>query len=176
MNQEMMAEIRESIRGFRLPRYHEIPAVGLYLEQTVKYINDCLARVQSEPITGSMVSNYVKRDLLSNPVKKQYSREQIAYLIFIALSKTVLSMDDLRLMISVQQRTYTPERAYNYLCSEFENLLEYVFGIKPMIDTVGIEHTDEKIMLRNAIVTAAHKIYLEKLFAALQKQEREQAE
>ena len=32
MKQQILEEIRQSIRGFRLPRYHEIPSVGLYLE------------------------------------------------------------------------------------------------------------------------------------------------
>ena len=175
MNREMMEGIREGIRGFRLPRYEQIPSVGLYLEQTVQYINECLAAVNQEEITGSMISNYVKRGLLDNPVKKQYSREQIAYLIFIALAKNVLSMENLRLMISVQRKTYTPQRAYDYLCSEFENLLEYVFGIKESIDTVGVDHTEEKIMLRSAIVTVAHKVYLDKLFDAMQQESKEKA-
>ena len=31
-----------NIEHFHLPTYREIPTVGLYLEQTVKYINECL--------------------------------------------------------------------------------------------------------------------------------------
>ena len=31
------------IEQFRLPRYREIPDVGLYLDQTVKYVNRYLA-------------------------------------------------------------------------------------------------------------------------------------
>ena len=78
-------------------------------------------------------------------------------------------------MISVQRKTYTPQRAYDYLCSEFENLLEYVFGIKESIDTIGVDHTEEKIMLRSAIVTVAHKVYLDKLFDAMQQESKEKA-
>ena len=39
------------------------------------------------------------------------------------------------------------------------------------LDTIGTENSDEKIMLRNVIITAALKIYLGKLFSAIQKQE-----
>ena len=79
------------------------------------------------------------------------------------------STDHVKLMIAIQRETYTTERAYNYFCNEFENILEYVFGEKSALDIVGVDNTNEKIMLRNAIVTAAHKIYLDKLFGALQK-------
>lgn len=167
MKQEIITAIRASIEGFHLPRYREIPNVGLYLEQTTKYIADVLAPLSEDVITPSMISNYVKRGLVSNPVRKQYDRDQIAYLIFAMCAKKVMMTEHIKLMIAEQKKTYTPEKAYNYFCDEFENILEYVFGIKEMPDVVGVENTNEKIMLRNAIVTAAHKIYLDKLFVAL---------
>lgn len=176
MDQAIKESINQSISGFRLPRYHEIPGVGLYLEQTVKYISECLAPLTREAITGSMISNYVKRGLVANPYRKQYDRDQIAYLIFIAVSKTVLSMEDIRLMIRVQQKTYKPQIAYDYFCSELENILEYIFEKKNALDLIGADNTDEKVMLRNTIITAAHKIYLDKLFAELQKSEAAQSE
>ena len=81
MKQETKNRICLSIRDFRLPRYSEIPNVGLYLEQVTKYICEYLAPIQDNAITGSMISNYVKKGLVSSPVKKLYNREQIAYLL-----------------------------------------------------------------------------------------------
>ena len=43
-----------------------------------------------------MVSNYVKKGILSHPVKKKYTRDQIASLLYIVVSKTVLSMENNR--------------------------------------------------------------------------------
>lgn len=168
MDWEIKEQLSTTITGLHLPRYHEIPGVGLYLEQTVKYINECLAPLTEEAITTSMVSNYVKRDLVDNPTKKQYSREQIAYLLFIAVVKNVLSMDEIRLIITIQKDSYSSEVAYNYFCSELENILAYIFGQKLELDNIGSDNTDEKIMLRNIIITAALKIYLGKLFSGLQ--------
>ena len=175
MDQDIKEQLSVSITGLHLPRYHEIPNVGLYLEQTVKYINDCLAPLTTEAITPSMVSNYVKRDLIPNPQKKQYGREHVAYLIFIAVVKNVLSMDDIRLIINIQKRTYSVQRAYDYFCSELENVLAYTLGQKEELETVGTENTDEKIMLRNVIITSALKIYLGKLFAGLQQDQGKEA-
>ena len=168
MNQEHKEQLALAMCSLRLPRYHEIPNVGFYLEQTVKYINECLAPILEEAITTSMVSNYVKRDLVDNPQKKQYGREQVAYLIFIAVVKTVLSMEDIRLLINVQKRTYSAQVAYDYFCSELENVLAYTLGQKAELDEIGVENTEEKEMLNNVIITAALKIYLGKLFAVMQ--------
>ncbi len=171
MKLETKNRICRSIQDFRLPRYSEIPNVGLYLEQVTKYICEYLAPIQENAVTGSMISNYVKKGLVSNPVKKQYNRDQIAYLLFIALAKNVLSLDNLTMFIRLQQRTYSTERAYEYLCDEFENTLHYVFGLKQELDSVGMDSTDEKFMLRSTIITVAHKIYLEKCFAAIAEEE-----
>lgn len=167
MKETSKQHLMDTVRDFRLPRYNEIPNVGLYLEQTSKYIAECLAPLLDAAITSSMISNYVKKGLISSPVKKLYDRDQIAHLMFIMLAKSVVSLDNLYLFIRLQERTYPTERAYNYLCEEFENLLQYVFGLKDSIETVGVDSTDEKLMLRNTIITIAHKVYLDKCFEAL---------
>ena len=170
MRQQVTDEIKTSIENFRLPRYDEIPDVGLYLEQTAKYISNLLKPLEDISITRSMISNYIKQGLVSNPVKKQYSRDQIAYLIYIAIAKTVLSLDHIRLFIQMQQQTYDNPIAYNYFCMEFENVLFYVFGFKDSAEQIGKDRTNLKIMLHNMIITVAHKIYLDKCFNYIEKE------
>ncbi|MBR2801795.1 MAG: DUF1836 domain-containing protein [Erysipelotrichaceae bacterium] len=167
MNEEIKKEISESIRGFRLPRYREIPDVGLFLEQVSKYLLQNLSPLQNISITPSMISNYVKMDLIRNPVKKQYDREQIARLLFITVAKTVLSLEDIRLLCELQRETYPDERAYDYFCDELENMLYAVFGLKEKPEEVGIDSTDEKILLRSTIIAVAYKAYIDKCFAAI---------
>lgn len=160
-------ELLDSIRDFHLPKYNEIPNVGLYLEQTSKYITDALSPLFTNAITGSMISNYVKKGLVSNPVKKQYDREQIAYLIFIAVVKNVISMDDIKLCIDIQKKTYKSVSAYTYFAEELETFISYVFGETSLSEERGLELDSEKRMLRNIIITVAHKIYLEKYFSLM---------
>ena len=168
MTREMKDKITESVRCFRLPRYEEIPNVGLYLEQVTKYISDCLAPLADVNITGSMISNYVKRGLVKNPVKKQYDRERIAYLIYIAVAKNVLSLDNIRTLLDMQKKTYDIQVAYDYFCMELENIIFYVFGLKDSVSTVGSDDTEEKMMLRNTIITVAHQTYLDMFFRVIQ--------
>ena len=168
MEQAVKDAIKASVQSFQLPRYEEIPNIGLYLDQTVKYVSEYLAPLQSISLTSSMVSNYVKQGLLEKPVKKLYHREQIAYLFFIATAKAVLSLEDIQLLIGLQRKTYDAKTAYQYFCQEFENILFFIFDLKESLDEVGVDSTDEKAILRNTIITVAHKIYLDKCFSALQ--------
>lgn len=173
MKQETKVRIAASIQDFRLPRYHEIPTVGLYLEQTAKYISEYLAPLEEGSLTPSMISNYVKKHLIDSPVKKQYSRDQIVYLFFIAMAKNVLSLDALTGFIALQKRTYDLPKAYNYFCEEFENLLQFSFELKDVMENVGEDSTDEKRLLYTCIVAIVQKIYLEKCLEAVAAEERE---
>lgn len=163
-NNTFNESITKSIEGFHLPRYEEIPNVGLYLDQTAKYINEYLTLFPDLEMTPSMISNYVKKGLISRSVKKLYSREQIAYLIFITFSKSVLSMDNIRLFIDIKKESYESKKAYDYFRLELLNVLGHVFELKETLETVGCDNTQEKLMLRNTIISVAHKLYLEKVF------------
>lgn len=173
MKNEMKQQISQPIRDFRLPRYHEIPNVGLYLEQTAKYISEFLQPLEEGALTVSMISNYVKKHLIASPVKKQYDRDQIAYLFFIAVAKSVLSLDALSNFIQVQQHTYPIGVAYDYFCEQFEKLLQYTFELADTVEIAGDDSTDEKRLLFSCIVAITQKIYLEKCLAAIAKEQSE---
>ncbi len=155
----------DTIRSLHLPRYGQLPDAGLFLEQASAYIDQCLGELPGLRLTGSMISNYVKKGLLTSPVRKQYNREQIAQLIFITLAKTVLSIEEIQLVLQVQQRTYPMQRAYNYFCRELEQSLQYVFGCTPLPPAPPSEQTTEVLVLRSIILTVAHRLYLTARFA-----------
>lgn len=159
------------IKGFRLPRYKEIPEVGLYLDQTAKYINGFLAPLGCMEITTSMISNYVKQGLINKPVGKQYYVDQIAHLIFITVAKSVLSMENIALLFEMQRKVYTDQVAYDYFCSELENMLYFIFGLKDSVDNIGNTASHEKEMLRSLIIAVANIIYLSHGFERLKERE-----
>ena len=171
MTQKMKDEIANSIRDFRLPRYEEIPDVGLYLEQTTKYINGFLEPLPESTLTASMISNYVKKRLIASPLRKQYSREQIAYLIFIALAKNILSLDALANMVNLQQRTYDLPRAYEYFRQEFEGLLRFSFELTDTLESQWANQTDESRLFHTCIASLTQKLYLERCLQAIAAEE-----
>lgn len=167
MNQSLNTEIVKSIQDFRFPKYQEIPDVGLFLDQVAKYISSFLEPLGDITVTGSMISNYVKKGLVDNPVKKLYYRDQIAYLFFITLAKSVLSLENIQLFIDIQKQSYDAKTAYEYFCHEFEAVLFFQAGLRESLKPLEPDASDEKRMLRNTSITLAHKIYLDKYFAKL---------
>ncbi len=138
--------------------------MGLYLEQTTRYINSVLEPLGYIEITNSMISNYVKKGLVTSPVKKQYSAEQIAHLLVIVILKNVVSLENISELFLRQKNIYTDEVAYNYFCHELENILQFQFGLKDAVEDVGVTSSFEKKMLRSAIISVSHMIYLHACF------------
>lgn len=160
----MKRRMAEPIRGLHLPRYAEIPNVGLYLEQVTKYINSFVAPLGCLEITSSMVSNYVKKGIIPKPSKKQYYAEHIGYLFFVLLAKNLVSIENAGLLIEMQKSTYTLPVAYDYMCAELENQLFYLFGIRDTLDDLGVTESDEKELLRSLIFSAASVIHMNACF------------
>ena len=162
--------IKKSVETFRIPRFHKLPDVGLYLDQTTKYINGFLSPLGWE-ITGSMISNYVKKGLITNPVKKQYSAQQIAYLFFIAIAKSALSMENIKKLLDIQKELYEPQVAFDYFCNELENMLHVIFGVSDTVKSIGVTNSEEKEMCRGLIIAVAHIVHLKTYFEKLENEE-----
>ena len=167
MDMNIKLALADSMREFHLPRYAELPNVGLYLEQTVKYINQCLKPLGCIEITSSMVRNYVKQGLIINPVQKQYYADHIGYLICITILKQAVPLEYLNKLFFRQKSTYTNQIAYDYFCTEIENILYCRFGLKDTVEDIGVTSSIEKEMLRSAITAVSHMIYLHACFRQL---------
>lgn len=148
------------IDSFALPKYEEIPDIGLYLEQTVNYINQVYAPLKIS-ITSSMLSNYVKKGYIEHPINKKYYAPQIAYLLFFLPVKQTFMTENIYELFTLQRRTYPLETAYNYFASQLEGILQYLFGIcsEPPADTDG-ELSFAKRTMQSVITAMAHVIYL----------------
>ena len=171
MKTETKCRVAACAAGFALPRYRDLPAVGLYLDQTVQYVNACFRTFCGVELTPSMVSNYVKKGILSHPVKKKYTRDQIASLLYIVVSKTVLSMENIDTLFKMQRQHFSAAQAYDYFCDELENCLPYVFGLRHTIRDLAEDAGEEKLLLRSTIISAANKMYLDCAFAVMRQEE-----
>ena len=166
MNEEYRRQLAEYVAEFHLPRYRELPDIGLHLEQVTRYAS----RYVPSQLTGSMVSNYVKQKLIPGPVKKSYYQESIAYLIFLSYIKAVMPLEDIRLMMEVQKSSYELQVAYDYFCDELENLLQYVCGLRETPAVVGSTRSQEKELLRTALLSITYKIYLDQYLRLIRKE------
>lgn len=152
-----------NISNFRMPRSSEVPTIGLYLDQTTKYINEVLRPLGCVEITPSMVSNYVKKRYIPKPVKKLYDRNQIMYLMFIALAKLVLNMDNIEAFLKAHPAP-VDDASYDTFCDKFESMLRYVFrcGDKPE-DIGSYDDMTERFSI-SLITAVVHYIYLNDCF------------
>ncbi|MGN0706926.1 MAG: DUF1836 domain-containing protein [Faecalibacterium sp.] len=171
MEQETKRRIAACAAGFALPRYEELPQVGLYLDQTVQYVNGFFAAFPGVELTPSMVSNYVKKGVIGHPVKKKYTREQLASLIYIAVAKTVLSLENIDTLLKMQRDHCLASTAYNSFCTELESCLPYVFGLRKETPSLSEQVTDERFLMRSTIFAAANKMYLDCCFMALHQEQ-----
>ena len=70
--------------------------------------------------------------------------------------------------MQLQQATYPTDVAYEYFRRELKNMLSYVFELKDLPqDMTTTPQTEQKTMLRNAVIAIAHKIYLDQYLIAL---------
>ncbi|MGM9942093.1 MAG: DUF1836 domain-containing protein [Bulleidia sp.] len=101
-------QLRTCITSFTIPSFHEIPDIGLYLDQVSKYINSYLEAFPEMNVTPSMISNYAKQKLISRVNKKTYTRVQIAALILIVLLKNVISIENIRRLLVEMETKHQP--------------------------------------------------------------------
>ena len=55
---------QNNLARVRFPRWKELPTLGLYVDQVVAIVNEQLNHLGIEPLTKSMVNNYVKKKVI----------------------------------------------------------------------------------------------------------------
>lgn len=81
-----------------IPDWKDLPAIELYLDQVLLYVNQVTAPLlpaTEKALTPSMINNYVKNGYLPKPVKKKYGRSHLARLIALSLLKPVFAIQDI---------------------------------------------------------------------------------
>ena len=158
----------EKILEFKMPRYEELPAIELYIDQVLKYIETVFEPLEickdEKPLTASMVNNYVKKGVVPATVKKRYSRPHIAYLFIVYIAKQNFTIDEIGRMVKIQNENYDIEVAYNYMCDELETILKAVFSEEPMIADNTKTNDPQRFFVRSPLIAFVNKIYTQKLF------------
>ncbi len=99
-----------------IPTYEQIPALGLYLDQTQYILEQALRPLTGDGegcITGTMITNYVKQKVIPPTCKKRYNREQIAQLMVALLLKRVLSAQEICRVLCELEELHDPAKAYD---------------------------------------------------------------
>lgn len=80
-------------RHLRLPSWEELSPLDLYMDQVIDEVNQYIVPLTETLITKTMINSYVKKGLVNKPIKKRYSRINIAQIIVVSLMKSAFSLD-----------------------------------------------------------------------------------
>lgn len=165
--------LKDRLQDFKLPRYKELPSIGLYMDQLLQIIETSLCPIFGDNgtkwITTSMINNYIKQGLVKKTHSKKYDREHIASLLYIFCVKNVMPISDIQKLFSLQQQTCDMETAYDYFCREFEAALKTTFAGGTISLDIENKKSEEAFALRLSAITAAQQIYLNEYLAEIKK-------
>lgn len=158
-----------SIDEFHIPRWNELPNVDLYLDQIVNLINSSLSPYiffngdykENQILTKTMINNYVKNNLIEAPVKKLYSKTQVAKLFVICVLKQVYSMQDIDSLIKITLVDSTIQETYDNFCNLFEEALMCTYNKKDFIDKNS--SNDNLYLLKSVLLSCSYKIYVQNI-------------
>lgn len=159
-----------NIENFHMPRWNELPSVDLYLDQVVTLINSCLTPYiycgnnkdkEACILTKTMINNYVKHEIIEPPVKKQYTKLQIAKIFAICVLKQVYSMHDIQNLLKIALSGSTAHNAYDTFCNLFEKALQCTFNKIDFIDKN--RGNDNVYLLKSVLLSCSYKIYTQNI-------------
>lgn len=108
------------MEAVHFPKWKELPTLGLYVDQVVTVVNGYLASLEVEPLTKSMVNNYVKNKVIQAPIKKKYAVNQLVDLLLIGFLKTSFTIEEIRKGIAQITINSYPQKAYDYFVEILE--------------------------------------------------------
>ena len=153
------AEYVELIRELRLARYADIPAIDLYMDQLLTYIDAQLRPLvapDEKLLTASMVNNYVKVGMIPRPAGKKYDREHLAMLLMICVFKQALSMESIsRLLGFLCERDV--RTGYDQFCAIIRRIEESAKGGR--IELFGDGMDEREMALRSGVMAALCTIH-----------------
>ncbi len=155
--------------GFHIPRWEELPAVDLYMDQVITLINANLGaffgRVGVHPVTKNMINNYVKAKIVSAPVNKRYPKVSVAMIIVVYILKSCYETEDVGKLIRMGLDLKAGrEITYNRFCEAVENAVSAVFSGEVHIKDEHITGREQKYLMENFALSFASKYYVQMNF------------
>ncbi len=117
------------ISRYHTPEWDELPDLGLYMDQVITYLERQTALFTADEdklITPAMINNYVKSEIVPRPNQKKYTREHLAFLLFITMLKQVLPIPDISRILESQALESNLAELFNKLGHIQDEALEAV--------------------------------------------------
>ena len=129
--EEFIKKISEEFADNSIIPPNDFPDMGLYSDQVVNFINSELSQYGKsggDVLTKTMLSNYVKNELIPPPVKKKYDREQMVMLEVILCLKNAFKIDDIKTLmkpfVESRKAAFDDEIDFNEIYEKMEPIYE----------------------------------------------------
>lgn len=156
------------LHEFKIPRWEQLPGMGLYMEQVVELVNSALGPACGEigypPLTSNMVNNYVKARIVEPPVNKRYSRLSVAMIIVVYILKMCYFTDEISKLLEIGISLGNRRIVYNRFCKALEGAMSSVFGGRISLCDEGLPDRRFRYLLGNFALSFACKFYVHKVF------------
>ncbi|MBR5641164.1 MAG: DUF1836 domain-containing protein [Firmicutes bacterium] len=160
---------RKQAADFHIPRWDQLPAVDLYMEQVTTLINgnlgDFFSSVGIAPLTKNMINNYVKAKIVQAPVNKRYPRLSVAMIIVVYILKCCYETEDVGKLIRMGLGLEAGiPMTYDRFCEAVENAVRDVFHGEVHIRDEHISGRERKYLMENFALSFASKYYVQMNF------------
>ena len=156
--------VYQEVLRFHFPRYSELPALELYMDQVLGIVNQSLRVFATDGeniLTAAMVNNYVKKKLLPPAVGKRYSPKHVAHLLFICTLKPVLSISEIHALLTLECQRLPAQQAFDWFGEQLEQSLHLVFA-QGQSGAPALSQSAQEPLVRAAVFSFANKLYLQK--------------
>lgn len=110
---QLLAELECQLSHDRPVDWNSLPDIPLYMDQVVSYLGRQLIGFgRGDTLTSAMVNNYIKDGLVPRAQGKKYGREHLAFLTIVAAVKQVLSVRDMKALLSGAVQPVDPQHLY----------------------------------------------------------------
>lgn len=160
----------DDIMQYHVPRWEEIPDIGLYMDQVVgimeKYLSIFHEKDDVKILTPTMINNYVKQKIILSPINKKYYRPHIAFLYIVCILKRLMGLNEIYNTKNKFLEYYKMEEAYDIFCEIFENSLKTTFKLteNKIFDQIDIK---EIIIVKSVTLSYANIIYARYLISTI---------
>ena len=131
----ILKDILEGLENVYPPHVFDIPDADMYMDRVIRVLDRLLAgkgklSEGSNAVTKTMINNYAKNRLLPSPVDKKYGREHVIFIIFICYFKSVMSMEEIRAVLTPLADIYFGKKHGTTVSDIFESASKKGFRMR----------------------------------------------
>lgn len=176
----------EKLESFSLPNWEALPDLDLYMDQVLTYLDRELSPLtvedQEKMMTASMINNYVKGNVLPNPIQKKYAREHLGYMLAVCAVKQILSISDVTRLFHIDEvnQQDIPDFYAFFKSTQSKQVKDIAKNTQALIKPFGEDNTLsdkdisdflEQYVLRLAIESEIKKIVANKILYLMKQNE-----